>query len=123
MYAINITSFLHSYRKAALAKYLNENMPMNQINFPEVAKNTGMLVEDIIPTLVLMGILSKKKGRPVREEKMREIVEEMKPKFEARKWISMEKLDFDVPPTKPKEAQKSVQVTPYPLRSRNKPVV
>ena len=99
---------------------------MNQINFPEVAKNTGMLVEDIIPTLVLMGILSKKKGRPVREEKMREIVQEMKPKFEAKKWISMEKLDFDVSPTKAKDASKipkNVHVTPYPLRSRNKPVV
>ena len=113
----------YSYRTAALAKYLDENIANNRINFAEIAQNTGMMKEDIIPTLVNMGIIPKRMGRPITEDKLRRIIEEMKPKFEARRWISMEKLDFEVPATKPKDAPKIPKSVPYPLRSRNKPAV
>ena len=113
----------YSYRTAALAKYLDENMQIGWFSFAEIANKTGMMKEDIIPTLANMGIIPKRKGMPVTERKIRRIVEDLKPKFEARKWISMEKLDFDVQPTKTKDAPKTQRSVPYPLRSRNKPAV
>ena len=115
----------YSYRTAALAKYLYENMQIGWFSFAEIANKTGMMKEDIIPTLANMGIIPKRKGRPITEgNKMRRIVEDLKPKFEARRWISMEKLDFDVQPAKkPKDAPKIPKSVPYPLRSRNKPAV
>ena len=113
----------YSYRTAALAKYLYENMQIGWFSFAEIANKTGMMKEDIIPTLANMGIIPKRMGRPITEDKLRRIIEEMKPKFEARRWISMEKLDFEVPATKPKDAPKIPKSVPYPLRSRNKPAV
>ena len=115
----------YSYWTAALAKYLFENISNIRINFAEIAQKTGMLKENIILTLANMGIIPKRKGRPITEgNKMRRIVEDLKPKFEARRWISMEKLDFDVQPAKkPKDAPKIPKSVPYPLRSRNKPAV
>ena len=105
----------YSYRTAALAKYLYENMQIGWFSFAEIANKTGMMKEDIIPTLVNMGIIPKRKGRPITENKLRRIVEGLKPKFERKRWISMDRLDFvntpyiDVHPTKKlKDAPKNV---------------
>ena len=105
----------YSYWTAALAKYLFENISNIRINFAEIAQKTGMLKENIILTLANMGIIPKRKGRPITENKLRRIVEGLKPKFERKRWISMDRLDFvntpyiDVHPTKKlKDAPKNV---------------
>ena len=70
-------------------------MPTTEVKYADVARNTGMLEEDIIPTFRKMKITSKRMGKPSSEEKMRSIVEGLRPNFEAKRWISIEKLDIE----------------------------
>ena len=90
-------------------------MPTTEVKYADVARNTGMLEEDIIPTFRKMKITSKRMGKPSSEEKMRSIVEGLRPNFEAKRWIAMEKLDIESHPVKklknaPKKVIYGVQV-------------